>query len=161
MSWATPSAAWTAFSGAIARRSGLSRGLNVNPRRLEQIGYAAQIMVGISAIVGGVMVPSAGLTILLVSVGLLACFPLHKVVPGRTMQNIAKKSREAKRWQAWAMYLGLLVMGAILLIAAWMNPDVWWLRMMWVALAIWLCVPPPWLAGHFGRHAEAEGVGTK
>ena len=123
----------------------------MNPRRLEQINHAAQIMVGISAIVGGIMVPSTGLTILLVSVGLLACLPLHKAIPEGTMPNIAKKSREAKRWQAWAMYLGLLVMGAIVLIAAWKDPEVWWWRMMWVTLAIWLCVPPPWLASHLGR----------
>lgn len=133
----------------------------MNPRCLEQISYAAQIMVAISFIVGGVMIASTGLTILLVSVGLLACVPLHKAIPERTMQSIAKKSREAKRWQAWAMYLGLLVMGAIVFIAAWKDPDVWWRRMMLVTLAIWLCVPPPWMASHLSHHAESEGVGTK
>lgn len=133
----------------------------MNPRRLEQIGYAAQIMVGISAIVGGVMIASTGLTILLVSVGLLAFLPLHKVVPARTMQRIAKRSREPSRWQAWAMYLGMLVVAAILLIAAWKDPERWWWRMMSVTAAIWMCVPPPWLASHLGRHAESEGVGTK
>ena len=133
----------------------------MNPRRLEQISYAAQIMVGISAIVGGIMIASTGLTILLVSVGLLACLPLHKAVPERTMRSIAKRNREARRWQAWAMYLGMLVVAAMLFTAAWKDRDVWWWRMMLVALAIWLCVPQPWLASHFGRHAESEGVGTK
>ena len=133
----------------------------MNPKRLEQIGYAAQIMVGISAIVGGVMIASTGLTILLVSVGLLACLPLHRAVPGRTMRSIAKRNREAGRWQAWAMYLGMLVAATMLFTAVWNDPGVWWWRMMRVALAIWLCVPPPWLANHFGRYAESEGVRTK
>lgn len=133
----------------------------MNPKRLEQISYAAQIMVGISAIVGGVMIASTGLTILLVSVGLLACLPLHKAVPERTMRSIAKRNREAKRWQVWAVYLGMLVAATMLFTAAWKDPDVWWWQMMRVTLAIWLCVPPPWLASHLGRHVESEGVGTK
>ena len=139
----------------------MARGVNTNPKRLEQVGYAAQIMVGISAIVGGIMIASTALTIVLVVVGMLVCLPLHKVLPERITRSIAKKNREARRWHAWVMYLGMLVMAVLFLGAAWKHPERWWYLMMGITFAIWLSVPPPWLVSHLSRRAESEGAATK
>ncbi len=110
-------------------------------KRLERIAYGAWIMVGMSVIVGGIVIPSTPLTILLVVVGLAICL-------GEGIAAFRRKprARRRKKWSAWVTYLAMLVCATGFFAVAWMVAGTWWAQMIWVATGIALCVPPPEIA---------------
>ena len=110
-------------------------------KRLEQIGHAAWIAVGLSIIVGGNFIPSPTLAVLLAAVGLAICI-------GEGTEAFRSKRRTARRtkWSAWITYLAMLVCATVFFAVAWKIAELWWVRMIWVATGIALCTPPPELA---------------
>ncbi len=110
-------------------------------KRLEQVGYLAWILVGASIIVGGTLIPSPALAILLVVVGSAICF-------GECVSALRGKrsGRRRKKWVVWVTYLATLLCAAAFLGVAWMVAELWWVQLIWVATGVALCVPPPELA---------------
>ena len=109
-------------------------------KRLEQLGYGAWIMVGMSIIVGGIFIPQTTLTILLVVVGLTICL-------GEGIAAFRRKRvRRRKKWSAWVTYVAMLVCATVFFGVAWKVAESWWVQMIWVTIGIALCVPPAEIA---------------
>ena len=110
-------------------------------RRLEQAGYLAWILVGVSIIVGGTLIPSPTLAILLVVVGSAICV-------GECVSALRRKrsGRRRKKWVVWVTYLATLACAIAFFGVAWMVAELWWVQMIWVTTGVALCVPPPELA---------------
>lgn len=110
-------------------------------KRLEQVSYLAWILVGVSIIVGGTLIPSPTLSILLIVVGSAICF-------GECVSALRGKrsARRRRKRVAWVTYLATLACAAAFFGVAWMAAEFWWVRMIWVVTGIALCVPPPELA---------------
>ena len=115
--------------------------LPMKRRRLEQVGHLAWIMVGVSIIVGGTLIPSPTLAILLIVVGSAICF-------GECMSALRGKHRGRRRrkWAVWVSYLATLVCATAFFGIAWKVAELWWVQLIWVTTGVALCVPPPELA---------------
>ena len=111
-------------------------------KRLEQVSHLAWVLAGASIIVGGTLIPSPTLAILLIVVGSAICF-------GECVSALRAKQRgrrRKKKWLAWLTYLGTLVCAAAFFGVAWTVAELWWVQLIWVATGVALCVPPPDLA---------------
>ena len=110
-------------------------------KRLDQLGHAAWIAVGLSIVVGGNFVPSPTLAVLLAAVGLAIC-----IGEGTAAFRGRRRTAGRGKWSAWMTYLAMLVCASVFFGVAWKMAELWWVRMIWITTAIALCVPPPELA---------------
>ena len=110
-------------------------------KRLQQISYATWMMVGMSVIVGGILIPSPTLTVLLVAVGLAICLG-----EGMAAFRGKRRGRRRKKWFVWVTYLAMLVCATVFFGIAWKISELWWVQMIWVTTGIALCIPPPEIA---------------
>ena len=110
-------------------------------KHLQQTGHLAWIVVGLSIIVGGNFVPSPTLTVLLVAVGLAIC-----IGEGSAAFQQKRRTPGRKQWTVWVTYLAMLVCATVFFGVAWKIAELWWVRMIWIATGIALCVPPSQLA---------------
>ena len=110
-------------------------------RHLEMVGYLAWILVGVSIIVGGTLIPSPSLAVLLVVVGSAICF-------GECMSALRGKrtGRRRRKWVVWVTYLATLVCATAFFGVAWKVAELWWVQLIWVTTGVALCVPPSDLA---------------
>ena len=113
----------------------------MNRKGLEQIGSLAWMMVGLSIIIGGVLIPSPTLAILLCAVGLAICLG-----EGIAALRGKRKTRPRRKWTAWLKYLAMLVCAGAFFAVAWKFAELWWVQTIWAATGIALCVPPAELA---------------